>query len=309
MDQIVSRFSALVEPVPVLWRAMFLMLLASIGFVVMHSFIKVLADSHHPFEIAFFRNFFGLVVLTPLIVRDRGRSFITKNFPLHAIRGVMQSAAMLMFFTGLTISPLAKISAVSFTAPLFATVGAVVFLGEKLRFRRVIALILGFIGALIILRPGLIAIDLGAMLVIGSSAIWAGAMLVIKVLTRTDSSVTITLYMGVFLTPVTLVAASFFWKWPEPHEYFLFFCMGAVGTTAHVCMAQAFKWVEATALLPIDFTRLIWASLLGYYIFAEVPEFWTWIGGIVIFASTSYIAIREAQLNKETKSAGPKVPS
>jgi drug/metabolite transporter (DMT)-like permease len=192
---------------------------------------------------------------------------------------------------------------------LFATIGAVLCLGEKLRFRRVVALVLGFIGALIIIRPGIIAIDLGAMLVICSSAIWACAMLIIKVLTRTDSSVTITLYMGVFLTPITLVAAVLFWKWPTLHEYLLFFCMGAVGTLAHVSMAQAFKWVDATILLPVDFTRLIWASLFGYWVFAEMPELWTWVGGIVIFVSTSYIAIREAQLNKEPKTAAPKTPS
>ncbi len=310
MKSLSRSVNEIILPVPVLWRAMFLMLVATIGFVVMHTFIKVLAESHHPFEIAFFRNFFGLLALSPFLIRAGSAAFKTNKFHLHAIRGVLQSGAMLMFFTGLTISPLAKISAVSFTAPLFATVGAVLFLGEKLRFRRIIALILGFIGAMIIIRPGVIAIDLGAILVITSSAIWACAMLIIKVLSRTDSSVTITAYMGIFLTPVTLVAAVFHWQWPSIEEYALFFVMGAVGTMAHVAMAQAFKWVDATVLLPVDFTRLIWASLFGYYVFAERPELWTWVGGTIIFVSTTYIAIREAKLNKEPKAtAGPKTPS
>ncbi len=287
------------QRIPVLWRSSILMLISAVGFVVMQTFIKLLTASHHPFEVAFFRNFFGLLALSPFIIKAGSAAFKTSKLHLHAVRGMLQVGAMLMFFSGLAMSQLAKISAVSFTAPLFATIGAVIFLKEKLRFRRIAALILGFVGMLVILRPGMIEFDLGAMLVICSSALWACAMLIIKVLSKTDSSVTITIYMGVFLTPFTFVAAVFFWQWPTLEEYFLFFCMGAVGSLSHVAMAQAFKGVEATALLPIDFTRLIWASLMGYFVFAEVPEIWTWVGGIIIFASTTYIAFREAQLGKQ----------
>jgi len=222
----------------------------------------------------------------------------TTKFHLHAVRGSIQIFAMLMFFTALSLSPLAKVSAMSFTAPLFATIGAIVFLGERVRVRRILALIAGFLGAMVILRPGMVTIDLGMVLVLTSSAIWACAMLIIKVLSRTDSSVTITAYQGLFLTPFSFIAALFVWQWPSPEQLLLFALMGAMGTLAHMAMAESFKLADTTAVLPFDFTRLIWASVIGFLVFREVPELWTWIGGLIIFTSTTYIAYREARLKR-----------
>ncbi len=308
-----ARLETLTRPfdrMPLIWRSMILMLIASIGFIVMHTFIKHLTKTHHPFEVAFFRNFFGLIVLVPFLFKAGAGAFRTTKLHLHASRGMLQVGAMLMFFSALSITPLAKISAVSFSAPLFATIGAVIFLGEKLRARRIAAVVLGFAGAMIILRPGFVDLDLGVVLVLCSSALWAIAILIIKVLSRTETSVTITAYMGIFLTPFTFVAALFYWQWPTAEEYLLFAIMGAVGSISHVAMAQAFKGVEASVIMPIDFTRLIWASALGYVLFAELPELWTWVGGGLIFASTSYIAFREARLRKAPKAVpDPKTAS
>ncbi|MDP6341890.1 MAG: DMT family transporter [Alphaproteobacteria bacterium] len=281
-------------------RAIALILFSTLCFTSMHTVIRYAATTGdmHPFEVAFFRNIFGLLVLTPIFWR-RGRGVLrTRKFHLHAIRGCIQVFAMLMFFYALSISPLAKLSAVSFSAPLFATIGAIVFLGERIRARRIAALVIGFAGAMIIIRPGMVALDLGAMLVLASSAIWACAMLIIKVLTRTDSAVTITTYQSLFLAPFTAVAALFFWQWPTWELLGLFVVMGACGTLGHLAMAEAFKHAETTAILPFDFVRLIWASAIGYVVFAEVPEVWTWVGGSVIFASTTYIAFREARLRR-----------
>ena len=203
-----------------------------------------------------------------------------------------------MFFYALSITPLAKISAVSFTAPLFATLGAIIFLGERIRARRIFALVLGFTGAMVIVRPGLIELDLGAMLVMTSSSIWACAILIIKSLSRTESSLTITTYQNIFLIPFTLVAALFFWTWPSWQMLGLFAVMGMFGSIAHVAMAEALKLAETTAVLPYDFVRLIWASGIGFVVFGEIPEIWTWAGGGLIFASTTYIAFREARLKR-----------
>ena len=181
-------------------RAVVLMLISTLCFTLMHTVIRYAATEGemHPFEVAFFRNAFGLLAVLPF-----------------ALRGTMQVFAMLMFFYALSITPLAKISAVSFTAPLFATLGAIIFLGERIRARRIFALVLGFTGAMVIVRPGLIELDLGAMLVMTSSSIWACAILIIKSLSRTESSLTITTYQNIFLIPFTLVAALFFWTWPS----------------------------------------------------------------------------------------------
>lgn len=286
-------------------RASLLIVFSTLGFTGMHTVIRYAStvDDIHPFEIAFFRNLFGLIVMLPFFWRNGLGVFRTANFPLHALRGSIQIFAMLMFFTALSLSPLAKVAAMSFTAPLFATIGAVLFLGERIHLRRIGALMFGFAGAMIILRPGVIEIDLGMMLVLTSSAIWAMAMLIIKVLSRTDSSITITAYQGLFLTPFSLVAALFVWEWPTWHQLLLFAAMGAMGTVAHMSMAEAFKLADTTAVLPFDFTRLIWAAAVGYLVFAEIPDLWTWVGGITIFASTTYIAYREARLKRRQAAA------
>ena len=281
-------------------RAVVLMLLATLCFTLMHTVIRYVATEGqmHPFEVAFFRNVFGFLAVLPFALRHRAAAFRTKRLKLHALRGTMQVFAMLMFFYALSVTPLAKISAVSFTAPLFATLGAIIFLGERIRARRIIALILGFTGAMIIIRPGLIELDLGSMLVMTSSSIWACAILIIKSLVRTESSLTITTYQNVFLIPFTLAAALFFWTWPSWQMLGLFALTGMFGSIAHVAMAEALKLAEATAVLPYDFVRLIWASGIGFVIFGEIPEIWTWVGGGIIFASTTYIAFREARLKR-----------
>ena len=117
--------------------------------------------------------------------------------------------------------------------------------------------------------------------------------------------------MGLFMTPLSLVPALFVWQWPTAEEYAWMLLMGAVGSLAHVAMAQAFKLAEATAVLPLDFTRLIWASALGFFIFGEAPELFTWIGGLTIFASTTYIAYREAKLNaaRAASASAPRPPT
>ncbi len=285
-------------------RGMLLILIATFGFSGMHVVARQLQSDLHAFEVAFFRNLFGLLALTPFFLRHGLGVLRTRKLALHATRAVIQVGGMLMFFTALAITPLAKVSAMSFTAPLFATLGAVLFLGERIRGRRITALVAGFIGAMIILRPGVEALDLGAILVLTSSASWAVALLIIKHLSRTESSLTLTAYMGLFLTPISLAAAAFHWQWPEATDYAWFALMGGCGTLGHLCTAQAFREADATAVLPLDFTRLLWASLLGYFIFAEIPSIWTWVGGTVIFASAIYIALREAKVKASRSVAG-----
>ncbi|MBT4043920.1 MAG: DMT family transporter [Rhodospirillaceae bacterium] len=281
-------------------RAIVLILFATLCFTSMHTVIRYATTTGqiHPFEVAFFRNLFGLLAVLPFALRNGGATFRTRRIKLHALRGIMQVFAMLMFFYALSITPLAKISAVSFTAPLFATLGAIIFLGEKVRMRRIVALILGFTGAMIIVRPGFIELDFGAVLVMTSSSIWACAILIIKSLGRTESSLTITTYQNIFLIPFTLVAAMFFWTWPSWQLLGMFAVMGIFGSLAHVAMAESLKLADATAILPFDFVRLIWASAIGFMVFGEIPEIWTWVGGTVIFASTTYIAFREARLRR-----------
>jgi drug/metabolite transporter (DMT)-like permease len=290
---------------------MLLLLGATIGFASMHAVIRIASTEQHPFEVAFFRNLFGLVFLSPFFMRHGFHVLRTQRLPLHAARGAVHVAAMLMFFLAVPVTPLGTIAALSFTAPLFVTIGAVLVLGEVVRIRRIVALIAGFAGALVIIRPGMAALEPGTLLVLGSSAVWAAAMILIKLLSRTESSLTMTAYMAVFLTPLSFIAAVFVWQWPTLEEIGWFALMGSFGTLSHLCLAQAFREADASVVLPVDFLRLIWASVLGYLLFNEIPVLYVWIGGTIIFASTLYLAYREAKVARAKLAAetGPQPPS
>ena len=279
--------------IPAPLRGVFFMLVSTLLFTGMQVTVRHVSEDLHPFEVAFFRNFFGLLVVAPLLFRFGFGVLRTPKIKLHALRGGLQTMGMMLFFTALTLAPLAQNVALSFTAPLFTTILAIVILRERTGWRRWAALIAGFVGAWIVIRPGLAVVNTGALLVILSSCVWAGSMIIIKILSRTESSLTITLYMGLFMAPLSLIPALFVWQWPGGQALIFLVLVGAFGGVGHLALAQAFKESDATAVLPFDFMRLIWASALGFLVFAEVPDVWTWIGGAVIFSSTVYIAFRE----------------
>ncbi|WP_330890361.1 DMT family transporter [Ferrovibrio sp.] len=284
-------------------RAMAMMLLSSLSFICMHALVARASQDLPAFEVAFFRNLFGFLWLLPALLRGRFAALKTKKLHLHALRGAVNSASMLMFFSALAFTPLAQATALAYTSPLFVTIGAALVLGETLRLRRLTALLFGFAGMLLVLRPGVIEIGTGPLLVLGSALLWAVAMIDIKILSRTDSSLTIAAYMVVFLTPMTFIAALFVWQWPTLPQIGLLMLIGAFGTIGHLLFNEAFRQADATILAPLDFTKLIWASVIGFFAFGQVPDLWTWIGGSVIFASATYISYREHQLARQATKA------
>jgi drug/metabolite transporter (DMT)-like permease len=282
-------------------RGMLLIALSAFGFSMMHVMIRLLTEGDlHPFEVAFFRNAFGVVALLPILLRSGFATLRTGRLPLHALRSVLGLVSMLLFFSALQRTGLPKVTAMSFTAPLFATAGAVVVLREKIHARRIGALLVGFLGTLIVMRPDG-GIDSGVLMVLASSALWAIALLTIKALSHTESSFAVTLYTGLFMAPLSLIPASFVWTWPTGREYAWLAVMGTVGTISQLIMTQAFREADATAVLPVDFTRLLWASVFGWLVFHERPEIATLIGGTLIFVSTMYITVREARVAKAAR--------
>lgn len=277
-------------------RGIVLMCVSTVAFSVMHGLVRFVSDVLPPFQIAFFRNLFGLMFLMPLLLRSRFKLLRTNRIGLHALRGVINIGAMLMFFTALSISPLAKVTALSFTAPIFMAVLAVIVLGERFRIYRWLAILLGFIGMLIILRPGFVAIDTGALLVTGAAALWAVAMILIKILSRTDSSLTIVAYMGIFLGAFSILPALWVWQPFGLQTLGWMALIGLFGTIAQMSLSQALKETDPTALMPFDFLKLIWTALIGAWFFAEIPDVYTLIGATVIFASGLFIAFRERQM-------------
>ena len=279
-------------PGPILGMANMLASASSISSI--NGFVVHLSYSMHVFEIAFFRQLFGFIFMSAVFLRGGLRPLMTRRLGLHVIRSVLNVIAMLAFFYGLTLEPMAKVVSLSLTAPLFATVGAVLFLGEKMNRHRWVALMLGFTGALIILRPGFQTISLGALMVLGSNAVWSVALVVIKILSRTESSVTIAIYATILQTPVALAFALFFWSTPTLEQLGYLVIIGIGGTVAQICLGEAFRYADATLVLPIDFTKLFWASLIGYLFFEQVPDIWIWPGAFVVFLAVFYNAYSES---------------
>ena len=173
------------------------------------------------------------------------------------------------------------------------TMLAILFLGETLRARRVGALVVGFAGTLIILRPGVIDMEPGAMLVLVAASAFAASIVVIKIMSRTETTVSMTLYQSLFGLPIVTIAMVPFWTVPSVGQLAVLVLLGPLGTLAHMSFAHAFKQADVSAVTPVEFTKLIFASTLGYLFFGEVPEVWTWIGGSLIFSAVAYLAIRE----------------
>ena len=259
----------------------------------------VAASGMHPFEIGLFRLIFGSLIFLPIFARYGWTPLRTRHLGLHALRGTLQVVSMLSFFFALTITPMAKAIALEFTGPLFAALVAMVILGEKLRIRRISALVFGYLGVLVVIRPGFIDIDLGVLLVMLSAVTWGLIMVVVKVAGRADDSVTITLYMILFSTPLCLIAALPVWTTPTPVQLGWLVLIGTLGSVGHLSIAQALREAEMTAIVPIDFLRMVWVSIIGYLVFSEVPDIWTWIGGAMIFSAATYISIRESRVAKQ----------
>ena len=273
-------------------RGVAMMLIASVSVVSMNVLIRLVSDEIHILEIAFFRTVFGFLVLVPWLVGPGLRTFRTEKLGMHAVRAVLNVTAMYLYFFGLLAIPLAKVNALAFTSPLFASVLAVLVLRERITRARVLGLAMGFAGALVILRPGVVEVDSGGLLILCSCAVWACALVVIKVLARTESSLTIAVYAALLQIPFSAVFALFVWQWPNPYQLGIMAGVGALGGLAHLTLAQAFRETDATVVLPADFTKLVWASLAGFLVFAEIPDPWTLLGALIICGAVFYLATR-----------------
>ena len=271
------------------------MLISALSGASMNATVRYLSAELPPFEIVFFRNFFSVLALSPLLFRY-GVGVLKVSRPgLMSLRVVFDLVGMLMFFVALSLTPLAQAVAIHFSTPLFVTVLALVVLGERIRLRRIMGLLIGFVGTWVILRPGIVDVEAGPTLALVSSLIWGATIIVIKVLGRTESSASQTMIMALAATPLAFLVALPSWVMPTPTQLGWLALIGALGALGHWTVAQAMKLTEATLAAPFDFTRLLWAAVIGYAAFGEVPEGWTWLGAFMIIGSVTYIAYRESQ--------------
>lgn len=276
-------------------RGVLMMCISTMAFSVMHVTIRQVSFEVPVFQVVFLRNLFGLLFLMPMLMSGGMGSLRTDRIGLHMFRAVLNIIAMMMFFYALTITPLAKTTALSFISPIFAAALSVLVLKERFRLHRWAAIGAGFVGMLIILRPGVVEMDTGGMLVVFAASFAAVTIVVIKVLSRTDSSVTIAAWMAIFLSLLSVGPAIWVWVWPSAAAWGWLFVIGFFGTIAQLSISQALKETDPTAVLPFDFLKLVWTALLAAWLFGEIPDLYTWIGAGVIFASGLYIAQRERQ--------------
>ena len=278
--------------------------LLAIGATLFGSFmgagVKFLSDDLHPIIICFYRCLMGLIIITPFVAKNNFQALQTDNMRLQIFRALINIISMICWFSAIGMMHFEKATALGFTTPLFTTVLAVLILGEVIRFHRTAALLLGFIGILIIIRPGYMPFEFGTILMLVASLSFSFVLIFVKKLSATDSSLTIIFYHLLYMTPAFFILSLFYWENINLNQLIIFSLMGASGLLSHWCLAQAFKMSDTTFVMPLQFTKLIWASLIGLFIFAEQPDIWTWVGGVIIFISVVYITYREAFKKKGT---------
>ena len=277
------------------------MLVTGLLFVGVTGVVRHLGSDMSPMQAAFIRYVFGVVLMAPVLLRRGGRarlfsgeSLRSRRLGLHALRGVVHAAGVMLWFYAMARIPIAEVTSLGFTAPIFTTIGAALFLGERLRAHRIGAVLIGFGGAMIILRPGFEVISTGALAQLAAAPLFAASFLITKKLTETESSASIVAHLTIFVTLALLPAALMNWRTPSWEELGWLCATAVFATLGHLALTQALRATEITVTQPFSFLQLVWATLLGFYVFDERPEIWIWIGGAVIVASASYIARRES---------------
>lgn len=277
------------------------MLGACILFAIMNALFRMMAElGVHPLQSAFLRSAMSMLVFMPVIWRDGGWAYMkTPRIGAILARGLYAAGGMITWVWALKLLPMADAIAVNFTAPLFAVVGSAVFLREKVRIRRWAAVLVGFAGVLIVVRPGVDSLSVGSMLALVAAMFQAGAALTVRSLTGTEPSDRIVAWTTIMLSALTLPGAIAVWIWPSWEVWGISLALGVVGVFGHSFMTRAYAHAEASLVMPLDYARLPFGAAIGYLLFAEVPDIYTWIGGVVIAGSAIYIARREARLAKQ----------
>lgn len=273
-----------------------LMLMAGVSSSLLHIGVRTLSPHLPAIEIVALRSTCTLLVTMPLFIYLNGLAWRSRRLDLHLVRGVVGVFSMWSWYHALGALPLADAGALSFTTGLFVTVGAALYFREAVGVRRWSAVALGFLGAMIILKPGIGIVSLPALWAVFSSALWAVSLLMSKQLAKYDSSLTISFYQPLTTAPMALLLALPGWVWPSFDVLLILLGMGIVAAVGNYCYVHAMRVADASLVMPADYVRLIWMAGWGFVFFAEVPLLSTWIGAALIVGSTCFITFREAHL-------------
>ena len=267
-------------------------------FSFMGIFIRKASENIHIMEVIFFRNLLACLIIIPVMCSSGLATFKMNRPGLFVWRAVFVSIGMFAGFFAVTLIPLAQATAISFTTPIFITILAVFLFGEVIKVRRVVAIFVGFIGMLIIVQPGAGGISLGVILAFISAFFHSINLLIVKKLTAKESANAIVVWMVIMLVPISIVPAIFVWEWPSALTWLYLWCLAFCGTLGHSFFTRAYSLADITSLQPFQFIKLPMIAFLAWVIFSELPGYWTWLGGMIIFSSTVYITRREVKINK-----------
>ena len=273
--------------------------LSVLFFVLMSVCIKATGDHIPLFQVVFFRNFFALIPLFFVIYFLKLKLSTINKYPLHLGRAVIGITAMSLFFISIRYVPLVEMQTISFSSVFFISILSVFFLGEKIGYRRIIAVIVGFIGVVIILNPGSAIFSNYSFLPLIASFFLSIAVIFLKKILLTNNNI---LSVWIFTALCTVISLFFYddtWIWPQNYDLIFMVASGFLGFIAQICLTKSFQMADASLLAPLDFSSVIWSFLIGYIFFQEFITLNVLFGGLIIIMSVSYIFYRERVLKKQ----------
>lgn len=290
-------------PVPV---AAIYMLVYALSYAALWACVRHLSGDIHPVVLVFFRTFFGMAAILPILFKVKLPPLSSGLYPLFTLRAVLNITSVMGAFYAVSMIPLADAVAFSYAAPIFATLLAVFILKEKIGRHRIFAILCAFVGVLILIRPGFQTLNSGVLAALGSAGCFAATVICVKLLTRKENPAIVSLMSFIIAVPLSFTVALFYWQWPVGEQWFYVIGMGILSATAHICLARALARADLSAVMPIDFSRIIFAALMGISLFGDPLDGLTFLGGGLILASAIYATHRERkQLAQETAPRSP----
>ncbi len=276
-------------------RGFGLAVVSGIFFTFLNGSVKELASEMPPLFVAWGRWVAGVVLIAPWIFWRAGLAGMkTQDLRLHCFRGLFHTSGYALWYEAVVWLPLATVAALGFTGPIFVTIGAVIFLREKVHWRRWAAVAVGFLGMLVIVRPGLAQVNPGVVMMMCAVPLIAGSNLVAKVVSGRDRPEVVVLWQSIVgalcFTPLGL----WYWQTPTPEQLLLFLAAGFFGTLGYFFITWAYRLLDISALQPITFLGIVWAALMDVAVWGKTSDIWTFVGAAIIVAATTYIAHREA---------------
>ena len=278
--------------------AIFWMLVTGFCFVAVTALVKYMGDRIPPAEAAFLRYLLGLVFLLPMLPALREARLTARQWRLFSLRGVFHTGGVILWFFAMTRIPIAEVTAMNYLAPVYVSIGAALFLGERLALRRIAAIIVALIGTAVILRPGFREVAPGHIAMLFCAVSFAGSYLLAKIMADEAKPAVVVAMLSIVVTICLAPFALANWVMPTATELGLLFLVACFATAGHYTMTMAFAAAPVTVTQPVTFLQLVWAVLLGAVVFAEPVDIWVIFGGALILAAVSFITWREAVLKR-----------